>query len=339
MTVDKRIGVLFTRGKGVVNISDFVKSVTITGDSTQFHRTCTVSLYKSMNGRTPAFTVDEGAAITFTFGGVQYFRGIVFAQSVNEKGDMSITAHDANAYFSKSTDSRIITKKKASDIVTMYAREFQIPFGAIADTGYVIPYLRVSNQTLRDTILKMLTITRKQTGKRYFMACDSEGKMTLKEGLSNTRYKFSDGTNLLGVNYSRSIEETKTQVKVIGGKKGKETVVIAKNDAARAKYGVLQIVEEMDESALPGQVKQRADTLLRHHSGVSEQLDIEVLGVPEVDVGSGVYVVNQMTQMNNAYYVTSITHKYESSLHTMSLGLSRTFELPDIEVNADELKK
>lgn len=339
MTVGKSIGVLLSRGKGTVNITDFVKSVTITGDSTQFHRTCTVSLYKSSNGRTPAFGVDEGATLAFTFGGKPYFRGIVFSQSVNEKGDMSITAHDANAYFSKSTDSQIITKKKASDIVKMYSSDFQIPFGSIADTGYVIPYLRVSNQTLRDTILKMLTITRNQTGLRYFMACGGDGKMTLKKGLSNTRYKFYDGINLIGATYTRSIEDTKTQVKVIGGKKGKETVVVAKHDAARAKYGVLQVVEEMDESATPSQVKSRAEMLLKQQAGVSEQLDIEVLGIPEVDVGDGVYVINQMTQTQGAYYVTAITHKYEGSLHTMSLGLSRTFELPDIEVNADELKK
>lgn len=170
------------------------------------------------------------------------------------------------------------------------------------------------------------------------MGCDDKGKLTLKHGASDTMYVFKDGENLISATYSRSIEDTKTQAKVIGGKKGKETAVTVKSKAMIPKYGVLQAYEVMDESASPSQIRQRAQTLLQQQAVVEEQLSIEVLGVPEVDVGTPVYFSNQMTKRAGAYFVTAITHNH-AEVYTMSLELSRTFELPDITINEDEVTR
>jgi len=321
-----------------LDISELVKSVEITGDSTRFHRTCSISLISTTDGRTPAIKLEEGSSVRFIYANKTRFYGVLFAQELDSNGDMTITAHDTNAYLAKNTDSRIFTNKKASEIISSLTKDFDVPSGSIADTGYVIPYLRLANMTIYEMILKALTLTRKQTGKRFFIGCDDNGKLTLKSGVDGDRYLFQDGENLISASYSRSIEDTKTQVKVIGGKKGSETVVTVKDAAKRDKYGTLQAYEEMDESATASQVKQRADTLLKEQSVVAEQLQAEVLGVPEVDVGTAVYINNEMTGIACGYYVTSITHNY-ADVHTMSLELTKTYELPDTTINDDELKK
>lgn len=320
-----------------VDVTPFVESVEISGDTTKFNRSLTLRMLATEDGRNRAFLFEEGDTLTFKYDKLIRFVGIIFAHDMSSDGLLSLTVYDSNVYLSKTTDSRIFKNKKASDIIRILAADFGIPIGNIADTGYVIPYLRLSKLTLYDMILKVLTITRKQTNKRFFVG-NVNGKLTVTAGVSNTKYLFKDGENLLSASYSRSIEDTRTQAKVIGGPKGKETVVVVKDDAKRAKYGVMQAFEEMDEKATPSQVKQRAQALLKEQSVVSEQLNVETLGVPEVDVGTPVYVVNKMTATNGAYYVTSVKHSYKAGLHTMSLELTRTYELPDIEINDDELK-
>ncbi|KGR87425.1 hypothetical protein CD32_03785 [Lysinibacillus odysseyi 34hs-1 = NBRC 100172] len=318
-----------------MDITPFIESIGLSGDTTKFHRSLVLRMIATEDGRQRAFTFEEGDTITFKYDNVVRFVGIVFAYDISSDGSLSLTAHDSNAYLAKSTDALIFKNKKASDIIRILAADFGIPLGSVADTGYVIPYVRLSKLTLYSMMLKVLKITRNQTNKRFFIG-NVNGKLTLTAGTSNTRYLFKDGENLISASYSRSIEATRTQAKVIGGTKGKETVVVVKDDAKRAKYGVLQAFEEMDEKATPSQVKQRAHALLKEQSEVAEQLQIHVLGVPEVDVGTPVYIVNKMTATNGAYYVTSINHTYAAGLHEMTLELTRTYELPDIDITAGD---
>lgn len=319
-----------------VDITPFVESIEISGDTTKFNRSLSLQMLATEDGRNRAFSFEEGVTITFKYEDKIRFIGVVFAYDISSDGVLTLNAYDSNVYLAKSTDTKIFKNTKASEIIHILATDFGIPVGSIADTGYVIPYIRLEKTTLYDMVLKVLTLTRKQTNKRFFIG-NVNGKLVVTAGISNTKYLFKDGENLLSASYSRSIEDTRTQAKVIGGPKGKETVVVVKDDTKRAKYGVMQVFEEMDEKATPSQVKQRAQALLKEQAVVEEQLQIEVLGVPEVDVGTPVYVINKMTATNGAYYVTSIKHTYKAGLHTMSLELTRTYELPDIKISDDEL--
>lgn len=324
---------------GNVDISDFVKSVEYSGDTTKFNRQLSVNLLATADGRSQAFQLSEGSSITFKYDGVIKFVGIVFSTELTSNGDLSVTAYDSNVYLAKSSDNRIFINKKASEIIQILARDFGILIGSVADTGYVIPYLKFQNTSLFDMVLTALTLTQKQTGKRYFVS-NERGKLTLKAGAAaTTRYVFRDGDNLISATYSRSIEDVKTQVKVVGGAKGKETVIIARDDAARRKYGVLQAVEVLDEKATASQIKQRASTLLKEQAQVSEQLNVETLGVLAVDVGSPVYIQNEMTKTSRAYFVTNITQSFSSEVFTMSLELSSTYELPEIQISDDVINK
>lgn len=320
-----------------LDMSDFVKSSNVSGNIDKFNRVLDVDLLPSTDGRTPAFTIELGSAINFYVDGVLNFVGVVFYIDRDTDNNLSITAYDPNVYLAKSYDSNSYLNKKASDIVRMLAKDFGVPTGDIADTGYVIPYLRMSNRTIREHIEAALTLSYKQTGKRFIVR-NVKGKLTLIRGTDpKNRYAFISGQNIISAKYTQSIEDTITQAKVIGGAKGKESIVTAKNDAARKKYGVLQAIEEMDEKASPAQVKQRANTLLTERGKLSEEIQIEVLGVIEVITGSQIYVNEPMTGASGYYYVEADKHTFNGNLHTMSLKLSRTNDVEDVE--ADSTKK
>lgn len=319
------------------DISDFVVSVTHSGDTSKFNHQLDVQFSASVDGRKLAFDIEEGDVLTFRYNKAIRFVGFIFKMNIASDGSVSITAYDSNIYLAKTTDTRIFVNKKASDIIRMLAKDLGIALakGEIADTGYVIPYLKLANKSASDMVRVALQLTRKQTGKRFFIG-NTAGWMTLKAGAQPKKYYvFEDGVNLISATYSRSIEDLKTQVRVIGGKKGKETSVIVKDDAKREKYGVMQVLETMDEKATASQIKQRASTLLKQKSQVAEQLTVEVEGIPELETGDAVYVINKMTNTNAPYFVTMFNHSYTSSLHTMSLELTRTYELPEITVDRD----
>lgn len=319
------------------DISEMVVSAELSGDTSKFNRQLNVTAIVTKDGRTPLFRISEGSRISLRIDNKLLFVGVVFSHEVNNEGNVTLTAYDSNVYLSKSTDSRIFKNKKASEIITLLAKDFGIKTGKIADTGYVIPYLRMSNKTLFDMVVTALKLTQGQTGKRFFIGNDG-GNLALKEGAkSEKKYVFKDSMNLISASFSSSIEDTITQVKVIGGVKGKERTVIAKNEKLRQRFGVMQALEVMDEKATESQIKQRADMLMKQKGVIDEQYNVEVLGIPEVDVGTPVYIKNVMTGIYGAFYVTSVTHTYAEN-HLMSLELSRTYDLPDIDISNDDLK-
>lgn len=323
---------------GKTDVSDFVTGVTWSGHSEKFNRQLDVNFMNTRNGRTPAFIAAEGDSITFKWGNALLFVGIVFAMDKSIYGSLSLTCYDANIYLIKSVDSRRYANKKASDIIRSIANDFGIPVGTISDTGYVIPKLVLANMSLHNMVMLALAVTKKQTGKRFFVV-NKAGKLTLTTGADPKapRFILRAGANITGANYSRTIEDTKTQVKVAGGDKKKQTIAVVKNDTLRKKYGVMQHYEEMDEKATPSQVKQRAATLLKEMAVINDKATLDALGIPEVICGTGVYVVEPMTGLTGGYYVTSDSHTFEGRMHTMSIELSRTYDLPPIEIDKEVL--
>lgn len=320
------------------DITDMVVSVEWSGHSEKPNRQLSVIISNTENGRTQLLKIDNGKVVEFRNNNELLFRGFVFAHETTHKGETSVTAYDENIYLLKSTDRRKFTKMKASEIASRLCKDYGIPIGKISDTGYVIPKLILREKSLYDMLMYALTLTRKHTGKRFFIS-NVDGKFYLRAGSEKqSKYLIEVGRNIVSASYSQSIEETKTQVKVIGGKN--ESITVKQRNAALVKkYGVLQELEVMDEKATKAQMEQRAKTLLKERGVIDDQATVEALGVDEVITGTGVYVYEPMTGIKGGYYVTSDSHVYTGTSHTMTLELSATYDLPKIEIEKEALGK
>ncbi|MGE6488519.1 XkdQ/YqbQ family protein [Paenisporosarcina sp. NPDC076898] len=319
-----------------IDITDFVESVVNEGHSEKPNRALILTLKNTINGRTKAFAINNSEVVQFYDGTVRIFVGVVFNTVINESGDMTVTCYDRNYYTLKSTTSRQFKNKKASDIIKQLATDFGIPVGTIEDTGFVIPTLILRNHSLYDMMLKALVITKKQTGKRFFFGSEN-GKLTIKQHKNNvTPWILAAGSNLISASYSVSIEDTKTQVQVTGGKDNKFTHTV-KSANTQKLYGIMQHYEEMDEKSTSSQVKQRAETLLKEMAVINDQADVSAIGINGVVTGCGVYIREPMTGLAGGYYVTSDSHTYASSGHTMQLEISKSLEMPTIEISDEEL--
>lgn len=319
-----------------IDIADFIESITWEGESKRPNRSLTIDFKNTVDGRNKAFAISNGEAVQCFIDNRKIFVGVVFSADIDVSGNMTVSCFDRNYYTMKSKTTRQFKNKKASDIVKLLANDFSIPIGTIEDTGFVIPKLILRNNSLFEMMEKAISLTFKQTGKRFFFG-NEDGKLTLRQHKNNvTPWILAAGSNLTSASYSLSIEDTKTQVQVVGGKDNKFTHT-AKSVSSQKLYGVMQHYEEIDEDATKSQVKQRAETLLKDLNVINDQASISAIGILDVITGVGVYVREPMTGLAGGYYVTSDTHTIRNSIHEMQLEISKSLEMPVIEISDEEL--
>lgn len=316
-----------------VYLDPIVKSINWSGDIKQAARKLVVEVSNTGDLRDLYMMFEKGAELRLILDEKrELFRGVLFADQINSKGQMTLTAYDENIYLTKNKDTKIFRNQSASAIIKRLCHEFSIPMGEIHDTGYVIPKLVFREKTLFDMMVTALTETQKQNG-QYFWINSKEGKLQLlarKE--QKGKWVLENGVNLLDASYSQSIEETRTQIKVIGGDVEKKAITAsAKDGELIRRFGIMQHVEKPEKDMTQSQMEQRAKQLLEDLATIEDQARIECLGIPDVVSGSCVYVKESVTGILGGYYISADEHRFENGSHTMSLTLSATDDIPEME--------
>ncbi|MCG5252629.1 XkdQ/YqbQ family protein [Brevibacillus agri] len=309
-----------------------VESADWSGDVTQAARKLDVSLVNTADGRAQAMRIEHGKELRLLYDGRELFRGVVFAHRIDDRGMMTVTAYDENTYLTRNYDTRKFTKMTASAIVRRLCNDFGIATGTIADTGYVIPKLVLRDKSIWDMMTIALTYSRKQTGRRFFIY-SREGRLHLSERKEAVvRWVLENGRNITSASYSQSIEDLRTQVKVIGGDPEKKPIIATvKSDALIQRFGIMQHLENVDPDMTRSQVEQRAKQLLKDLGTIDDDAQIEALGNPDVTAGTAVYVRESMTGITGGFYVSTDNHTFRGGIHTMSLTLSAADNLPTME--------
>lgn len=318
------------------DVTNIVKSVTWSGDVMQACRTLTFTLSNIQSDKKQKIIeIENGKGVRFSNKGTVLFRGVVFNADISSTGDSMVTAYDENVYLTKSSDSRKFTDVKASEIVKRICDDFSIPVGHISDTGYVIPKLILRGKSLYDIIITALTVTSKQNGKRFIIG-NEDGKVTLRERKEQvSEWVIEQGVNIVSANYSQSIEDLRSTVKVEGGDdKNNPIIAKVKDDKLIDKYGTMQHLEKADSKLNKSQIEQLARELLAQLGTINDDANVEALGINEVMAGSSVYVKEELTGIIGGYYVITDNHTFEGRKHTMSITLSATDELPKMEYQA-----
>ena len=331
------ISVAYYHGTKITYLTPFVTGITWAGDITEASRSCEISLNNTIDGTTKAIlTLEVGKSIRFKVDDDEVFRGVIFGTEMNSDGSMRITVRDYNHYLTKNTDSLKFKKMKASEIVKSICKKYGIDYGTIDDTGYVIPKLIFRDKTIYDMIITALTETRQKTGK-VFLLSNEKGKLVLRERKKQVkRLVISDGSNILGANMTQSIEDLRNSVRYTG-KSGPDAkgVTVSDSDSIK-KYGLMR--EKQDDSdKKDSQLQPIASALLKELNKVATESNVDVIGHKDIFAGATVQVTEKMTGLSGGFYVITDSHTFEpSGVHTMSLKISKTLELNEINYEAPE---
>ena len=242
------VSLILLKGTQGSDITQLVEKIKWKGRKGSSSRTLSATLmdddgYKHARS---GIDVEAGNQCIFSVDGQERFRGILMSQSQNNKKQLTFTAYDNGIYLANNKDTFQYENKTASDIFKDCCKRFNIPTGEVASCSYKIPELTKPKTTAFDAITDALSLDFDATGIRHYVSSD-KGKLSLLTRRENIlQWVIEVGKNLVDYNYSKSIEDIKTRMKMIS----KEGTTIAEKAVAslESKIGIFQDIEQPDES-------------------------------------------------------------------------------------------
>lgn len=313
------------------DITGLVDTITWAGRRGSPTRTLTISLldddgYKHARSE---IDIEQGYQCIFKYNGKELFRGIFLRQNQNHSKTAEYKAYDLGIYLSNNKDTFVYENKTATDVFKDVCSRFGIPVGGAAQTSHIIPDLTKKKTTGWDAIEDALSLDYDNTGAKHYVFAE-KGQLFLKKRLENVlQWVLETDTNITHYRYSKSIENVRTRIKLYS----KEGTVIAQEQdtSLEKKIGIFQEVDTPDESLTTAQIKSLAKTMLQEKKAVEHDLSLNnVIGIPDVISGVGVFVKVEHLGINKTFYVDSDTHTFQGNLHTMSLSLNL---VPEVSVD------
>ena len=266
----------------------------------------------------------EGNPVIFKAGEKNVFFGFVFTKSRDKEQIIKVTAYDQLRYL-KNKDTYVYTKKKASDVVKMIAKDFNLNAGEIADTGYVIPSRIRENMTLFDIIYDALDLTLLNRRKLYVLY-DDFGKLTLKDVETMKIPDLVLGEyNSQNFSYTTDIDsDTYNKVKLYreNEKSGKREIYIAQDGKNINNWGVLQYFDKVDEDT---NAKVKAESILKLKNKKKRTLQLkDTLGDTRARAGaSAIILMRDIGDISVKQYmlIEKAKHVFSNDEHWMTLDL------------------
>lgn len=266
----------------------------------------------------------EGDTVQANWNGTNFFYGYVFKKKRDKNSTIDITAYDQLRYL-KNKDIYIFVNTKAGDALKRIADDFQLQYENIADTKYIIPKYRGSNDTLIDIIQTMLDITMQNT-KKIYVLYDNFGKLTLSDIEDLKLNLLIDNESAENYSYESSIDkDTYNQIKLYYDNKdtGKRDVWISKDSANMKRWGILQMTKSINPKK-PINFNEMADSLLLQHNRIRRTLPIKnAFGDLRVRAGSIFYLNLDLgdIKFTKPVITESVKHKFTNNLHLMDLSI------------------
>ena len=334
-----RLKLLLIKGSEAYDISNIVIQAKWSGRKGSSARTLEATLLDDDNRESmrSGIDVEEGHQCIFSYDGKELFRGIIMTQGQNEKKQLTFKAYDNGIYLANNKDTFQYSNKTASAIFKDVCTRYNIPYSDVAETTYKIPELLKSKTTAFDTVCDALSQDFKATGTRYYITSEKGKLRLLKRSENVVQWVIETGQNLISYNSKKSIEKVKTRIKLLSD----EGTVLAekKNTSLESKIGIMQDVDEPDETLNSAQLQELVSSMLDEKSTPDRNLTTTALGNAEVISGRGVFVVIPALNLSRTYYVEQDAHTFKDNYHSMQLTLTYANELDAFQTSASEAKK
>ncbi len=318
-----RISLILIKGTQGYDISDLVIQLKWSGRKGSSSRTLEATLLDDdgHDNARAGVNVEEGHQCIFSYDGAELFRGIIMKQGQTQKKQLTFKAYDNGIYLANNKDTFVYTNKTATDIFKDICTRFGLPYSEAAQTTYKIPELAKPKTTAFDAIADALSQEYKATGIRHYIDSQKGSLRLLTRRENVMQWVLEVGQNIVSYSSDISIEKVKTRIKLLSDE---GTVLAEKKDTAlEKKIGVMQDIDEPDETLNTAQLEELATSMLKENSTPDRNLKLTTLGLPEVISGLGVFVVIPALNINKTYYVDQDTHTFKDNYHSMSLVLNQ----------------
>jgi hypothetical protein len=267
--------------------------------------------------------VNNGDIVQVRFGQTNVFRGYVFSIGRNRDDVIQVKAYDQVRYL-LNKNTYVFRGVTTGDVIRRIAADFNLKVGRIDDTGYLIPSMIEDNQTLLDVIEKANTLTMSSTG-RFFVFFDDFGALSLREvtGFETGLY-IGDQSLMTDYDYSREIDSnTYNRFKLYRDNEvtGKREVYMAQDSANIARWGVLQLYENVPDDLNIAQIDEKLTQLAKIHNREQQKLSLTCIGDIRVRAGMYLPILIESLGIKQPMMIDEVKHQFRGADHTMTLTL------------------
>lgn len=303
------------------DISEITDSVSIS-----FVRTGTATKMEFTVFKDDIVVYHEGDCVEFFDNNIPVFKGYVFTKTINEKNEIKTTAYDQLRYL-KAKQSYSFNGESLKDIITTIANQFKLQVGEIEDAAYTTPYYYHEDESLFDIITYHIEKAKLMlnTEINFF---DDFGKLTVKRADSMiSKYVIGKESFTTGYEYKTDIDsDTYNVIKLVQPNKVTKTADVyeAQSEENIRKWGMLQYYEVMNENLNAAQIIDYLNLVFNYSNKVFRTLNMEAVGIPGLRGGNTIFIdIPTIGDINlkKSLLIDSVTHKYSSSEHTMSLEM------------------
>lgn len=269
------------------------------------------------------FQYQNGDIIRFRYKNHNVFYGYIFSIESGLDESVKILAYDQIRYLT-ATDTYVFSNVTATEVIQKIAQDFNLQTGKLEDSVYRIPTMVEDNIALIDMIEKAIVYTLWHTN-RHFVFFDDFGSLSLRnveEMLVD--FYIGDGSLLYDYQSKVSIDsDTYNQIKLYRDNQdtGRREVYIAQDSENIAKWGLLQLYQNVDEDKNEAQIKELLDQLITLKNRETKTLKIEAIGDIRIRAGCYVPIVVEEYGINQPFLVNECQHRLDGADHTMSLEL------------------
>lgn len=297
-------------------LGDLVESITLSDSIEEFAYRADITLIKTPElkkivGKEAAI---EGMSIRVSgtpFGSAKlvylFHPAVVWTVEDNEESadHLTLTAFDRSIYLKQSEDDYLFAAGlTATQRLKRYGADWGISISSTCpNTKISLAKAAYRKKTIGAMIMEDLKETAKKGGGLYIPRWPAGGNLTLFElGSNKTVWVFERGVNINSKSTTRTLEDTVTQVKVLGKETGgKRTPVLAIIKGDTKKYGTLQKILQDEKVKTASQGKKAAQALL-----VGPQRKIIVSGIDINTICAGDKVM-----IDDEYLITTqVDHEF-----------------------------
>ncbi len=313
--------------KGTFDLTGFVVGEAVITSYKKGRASCLE--FTVIRGTKGEFVFSEGDCVKFAVENNVIFSGFVFSKERNSDQLIKVIVFDQLRYL-KNKDTYNYSLKTASDVVMMIIKNFNLKYGQIDNSGYVISSRIEENKSLFDIILNAVDITYKNS-KKYFILFDRAGKICFKNEV-NLRLPLE-----LSVNDKSIIDfycktdinsDTFSRVKLYQQDKRKnfsrtETV---QSDEGVERFGVLQYFQKMPEEYNAFQLKTCAENILSEKNRISTMFSVKCIGLgngeENIRAGNSIFIdsldIGEET-VNGFKSIDKCTHRFSFNEHIIEM--------------------
>lgn len=281
------------------------------------------TLIKNALYQDKSFQYNNGDVVRVHYKNAPVFFGYIFSVDGGKDNAVKIKAYDQLRYLMAS-DTYVLSNVKASEIVEMIAKKFNLKVGTLEDTVYRIPKMMEDAQQLLSIISRALDYTLINANLN-FVFYDDFGELTIRN-VESTLIDFiiGDGSLMYDYQMKTSIDDD-TYNKIVLYKDNKDTgkreLYVAQDSANIAKWGLLQLYQSVDENMNKAQIEQMLDTLATLKNRETKTLKVNAIGDIRVRAGTYARILIKEYDINQPFLVDECTHSFDGAEHTMTLDL------------------